>query len=561
MIRRIPVAVIILLGILLYLPTLRTGFLTDDFLDCNHTLREVPAAFSAQYGGGYRPLIILSWALDNSIWGVENQTGWHATNLFLLSVASFLVFVFISQFIKKAVAVYAGTALFMFSYPMAVAVARVSWRTTILALIPFLLSIIIVSIWSRNSKGKWMPFAAAFLYLVSLLIKETTVAALPVMVLVAYCSAPDIARLRKAVWAFAIALIPLLVYGLLRYRAMGFGVNYADSSSFGFFMAKNLILQNAIVWQPWLSGVSARVLLLLYPIAIYFGVPKWKNRLLVFVTGAFLMLPVSNLTLRPDFSVAALPGAALFLGFLIERIHGKRLLYPVLFIFFAGIILFSRDEIKTLKLASSYVERTTIRLAEIAEELPGNGPLFVNGVDNAVGVYGTFWPGEYMVPMQCLGIHPDRFVTGTNRIWEGLTTENDPGFLAFMADDGVQYTSVQISADMYSELPDTTVLLSGSIPAGRLIQYPSCVGPYESGSLLLISPMLQDSVLTVSPEFRDGFAYYDLAAVPLWLAANEATVIITEKPTELTFSSKNISLDAALNTLASKAEQNSMETI
>jgi hypothetical protein len=400
-----------------------------------------------------------------------------------------------------------------------------------------------------------MPFAASFLYLISLLIKETAVAALPVMVMVAYCSAPNMARLRKAVWAFAVALIPLLIYGLLRYRAMGFDVNYADSSSFGFFMAKNLILQNAIVWQPWLSGISTRVLLLLYPIAIYFVVPRWKNRLLVFVAGTFLMLPVSNLTLRPDFSVAALPGAALFLGFLTEKIHGKRFLYPVLFVFFAGIVLFSRDEIKTLKLASSYVEKTTIRLAEIAEELPGNGPLFINGVDNAGGVYGTFWPGEYMTPIQCLGIHPDRFVTGTDRIWEALTTESDPGFLVFMADDAVNYTSVHISVDMYSELPDTTVLLSGGIPAGRLIRYPSCVGSYESGSLKLMSPMFQDSVLTVNPEFRDGSAYYDLAAVPLWLTANEATVIITEKPTELIFSSENISLEMALNIIASKNKQ------
>ncbi|MEA3266650.1 MAG: hypothetical protein U9P42_06880, partial [Candidatus Fermentibacteria bacterium] len=187
--------------------------------------------------------MILSWALDNSVWGVKNQAGWHATNLFLLSVASLLVFVFINQFIKKTVAVYTGTALFVFSYPMAVAVARVSWRTTILALIPFLMSIIVVSIWSRDSKGRWMPFAAAFLYLVSLLIKETAMAVLPVIVMVAYCSAPDTTRLRKAVWAFAMALIPLLIYGFLRYRAMGFGVNYAESSSFGFFMAKNLILQ------------------------------------------------------------------------------------------------------------------------------------------------------------------------------------------------------------------------------------------------------------------------------------------------------------------------------
>ncbi|MEA3265918.1 MAG: hypothetical protein U9P42_03110, partial [Candidatus Fermentibacteria bacterium] len=129
------------------------------------------------------------------------------------------------------------------------------------------------------------------------------------------------------------------------------------------------------------------------------------------------------------------------------------------------------------------------------------------------------------------------------------------------ADDAVNYTSVQISADMYSELPDTTITLSGSIPAGRLIRYLSCRGSDGSGSLQLISPMFQDSIVTVYPEFRDGFACYDLAAVPLWLTANEATVIITEKPAELTFSSRNISLGAALNTLTAKAEQKSMETI
>ena len=117
---------ILLVVALLYIPTLRTGFLTDDFLDCSHTLREVPAAFSAQYGGGYRPLMIFSWALDNRIWSAENQTGWHVTNLILLLASSFLVYIFLGRFLKKREALLSGTALFMFSYPMAVAVARVS---------------------------------------------------------------------------------------------------------------------------------------------------------------------------------------------------------------------------------------------------------------------------------------------------------------------------------------------------------------------------------------------------------------------------------------------------
>ncbi|NOQ21970.1 MAG: hypothetical protein GQ565_04880 [Candidatus Aegiribacteria sp.] len=547
--------VLLVVFAVLYFPTIGTGFLTDDFLDCSHTLREVPAAFSSQYGGGYRPLMILSWALDNSIWSVENQSGWHFTNLILLLVSSLLLYILLGRFLRKPAAIYSGTALFMFSFPMAVAVARVSWRTTILALIPLLASLILISIWSKDSKRKWIPFVAALLYLISLLVKETALAALPVMALVAYCSAADESKRRKTIWTIVIGCVPLIIYGVLRFRAMGFGVNYAESTFFGSFMVKNLMLQNSIVWRPWLSGASARLLFLLYPVAVYFGVPKWKNRILLFSMGIFLMLPVSNLTLRPDLSVAALPGAALFLGFLVERFHGRKFLYPVLSVLFAGIILFSRDEIRTLGTASDYVDRTTERLAEIADELPGNGPLFVDGVNNAVGVYGTFWPGEYMVPMECLGIQPGRFVTGTDRIWEALIREGDSGFLVFMSDDAIHYTSAPVSIDMYPELPDTTLLLSGSIPAGNLIRYPSCRGSDESGSLYLVSPIYPDSVIAIVPERRDGFSFYDLAAVPLWLVSDEAAVIMAGSTTELVFSSRNASRERALEIMELKEEQ------
>ncbi len=545
--------VLIVIFALLYYPTISTGFLTDDFLDCNHTLHEVPAAFSSQCGGGYRPLMILIWAFDNRVWSVENQAGWHFTNLVMLLVSSLLVYFLLGRFLKKPEAVFSGTALFMFSYPMAVAVAKVSWRTTIIALIPLLASLILISMWSEGSKKKCMPVCASLLYLISLLLKETALAALPVMAMVAYCSAANESKWRKTIRTIIIAGIPLIIYGVLRFRAMGFGVNYADSISFGPFMVKNLILQNSMVWRPWLSGASARLLFLLFPLALYFGIPKWKNRIFVFSMAIFLVLPVSNLTLRPDLSVAALPGAALFLGNLVQRFHGRKFLYPALAVFFAGIILFSRDEIKIMAAASDYVDKTTERLAEIADELPGSEPIFVDGIDNEIGVYGTFWAGEYMIPLECLGIRPDRFVTGTDRIWENLTGEGDSGFLVFL--DAVHYTSVPVSVDMYPELSDTALLLSGSIPLGNLIRYPSCRGADESGTLYLVSSIYPDSVVTIVPEHGNGESLYDLAAVPLWLASSETSVIMTDSPTELVFSSRNVSLERAMVTIRLKEEQ------
>ncbi|OPX32145.1 MAG: hypothetical protein B1H09_01095 [Gemmatimonadaceae bacterium 4484_173] len=546
----IPVGLVLLLAAVLYIPTLHTGFLTDDFLDCNHTLSEVPAAFSSQYGGGYRPLMILSWALDNKLWSVENQTGWHAVNLFLLLVSSLCVYFFLGRFLKRKSGVIAGTALFAFSFPMAVAVARVSWRTTVLALIPFLVSLILVSVWSSGSNKKWLAFAAAFFFLVSLLVKETAVSALPVIAVVAYCSAPADSRWKKTLKAVVIAMVPLLIYALLRYRAMGFGVNYSASTSFGLFMVKNLILQNAVVWAPWLSSISARVLFLLFPAAVYFVIPLWKYRILVFTMGVFMILPVSNLTLRPDLSVAALPGSALFLGFLAQRLQRKVFLYPLGTVFFAGVILFSRDEIKTLIAASDYVENTTQRLAEIAGELPGSGPLFVEGVNSSVGVYGTFWPGEYMVPMQMLGIDPGRFVTGTDRMWEGLITEGE-GYLVFMDENGISYRWAPVSVDMYEGLPDTAIAISGPVVAGELIRYPSCTKQGEPDPLYLVSSTYPDSVVTVFPEISGGEAVYNLAAEPVWLAS-DGVVLLAKNSQELVFSSRNISLEQAVRNLEAK---------
>ncbi len=497
--------------------------------------------------------MILSWALDNKLWGIENQFGWHASNLLILIVSSILVYLLLGRFLSDKIAIFAGTSLFVFSYPMAVAVARVSWRTTVLALIPFLASLILVSIWCGGVKRKWLPYSAAFLYLISLLLKETAIAAIPVIAMVAYCSSSDESKRRNTIWSVVIGIIPLVIYGALRYRAMSFGVSYAESTAFGLFMVRNLLLQNAIVWQPWLSDISARILFLIFPVFVYFGVPNWKNRLLVFSMGIFLMLPVSNLVLRPDLSVAALPGAALLLGFIAQRLQGKKILIPVLAVFFAAVILSSRDEIRTLAMASDYVQKTTGRIAEIADGLPGSGPVFISGARNSVGVYGTFWPGEYMVPLRCMGIQSDRLITGTDRIWENLLEESNSGFLVFLSDDGTTCFSSPLSVDNYTELPDTAVVLSGAVQAGELVLYPSCSTLDPCTTLYLVSSIHRDSVLTVSSEVIDGREVFDLASVPEWLAGDENTVIMVEDSTELIFFSENIALKKARIIFASKS--------
>ncbi|MEN8208144.1 MAG: hypothetical protein ABFR50_02725, partial [Candidatus Fermentibacteria bacterium] len=61
--------------------------------------------------------------------------------------------------------------------------------------------------------------------------------------------------------------------------------------------------------------------------------------------------------------------------------------------------------------------------------------------------------------------------------------------------------------------------------------------------------------ITIAPERMDATSFYDLAAVPLWLASDEGTVLMLDNPTELVFSSRNASLERALENLELKEGQ------
>ncbi|MCD4707392.1 MAG: hypothetical protein K8S62_06615 [Candidatus Sabulitectum sp.] len=554
----LPAGVILLVAGLLYIPTLRTGFLADDFLDSECTIHEVPRAFVSLASSGYRPLMSLSWAIDNLLWGKENQAGWHLTNIIILLATVFMLYRFLSLYLKSTTALVAALMLFTVCLPVTASVAKVVWRTSLLPMIPLLAAFVFVHRWGTDSGRWWQLCLSSILLLVSLFLKELALASPPVFAVIVLTTDHRRNKWRKPLIALAASGIAVLAYGLTRYFAVGFSIGYSSTLTFGFFMFKNIMLLGSMVLDPWLSTISVRVLVLVFALLLWCIPGGWRHRMLVVVLGVFMLLPVSNLPLRPDYAVAGVPALALALGFVVQENDKKKFVLPVLIILFTGIFLHSRDEISILADASDYVDRTTERLAEIADELPGGGPLFVDGIHNTVGTYGTFWPGEYMLPMECLGIQPGRFIAGTDRIWEVLITEDNTGFLVFMSDDAIHYTSVPVSADMYPGLPDTTVILSGSISAGELIRYPSCSGPDESGSLYLVSSIYLDSVITIYPDFHDGVACYDLASVPVWLAASEYAVLIGDGPVELVFSSRNISLERALEIIESKTDQSAI---
>ena len=534
--KHLPFVFIVLSACLLYLPTLRTGFLTDDFLDCTHTIGAVPDAFTQGMAGGYRPLMVASWALDNALWGITGHMGWHLTNLIILALGAFLLFRVLMCFVDSNRAASAGLAFFVFSFPTAVAVGRVSWRTTLLTLIPMLLSLILAVMGAKRKSIKYLVLSA-MLYLIALLFKETFIAAAPFIAAAGAFSAEKDRQRPTFLRILGFSVLALLVYAVMRYSAMGTDLNYSESGTYGFFMIKNLFSLNAIFWEPWLSKIPVRILVFLIPVFVYFCTNRWSLRILVLSGGFFLLLPVSNLSPRPDLAVAAAPAVALTVALAFQRYGSSRAFSSLFLVLLAGMFFNARDELRILRDASESLENETDRIAFILEDLPGDGPVFIDGIVEEYTGYGTFWPGEYSMALKCSGYSVNRMVTDTGRIWEQMNSFQGEGTLVFASVEPIR--SYSVSASMYTELPDTTVSINGSVSAGDLSAYPSCSSTTEDGSLCLFNPLLTDSIICIEPMYLDGKWHFDLASESVWLTG-EPGIVIMGSSQELVFNSRNI---------------------
>lgn len=484
----------------------------------------------------------LAWAADNALWGVERPGAWHITSLVILALFCFSTGVFMRDFVDNKAALFAGVAFLVLCYPVAVSAARVSWRATMLAGIPFIWAMILSIRWCRRPSLP-MLLIVPFLFLVSLLFKETFLAAPPVFAALGSAGSPRGKRLRNGILLFGVSLAALAVYGAMRYSAMGLQVNYQGTTAFGLSSLTGVLLYGGTLFSPWLSMIPARILLLALTLPVFFLASEWRHRFLLLSLGFFPLIPVANLVVRPDLAVAAVPGAGLFIALLFQRLRNSRALYTLFAVFLLGVFQFSLDQVRTLAAASRAVNETTHRIAQIAESLPGDTPLFITGVTPSVGDFGTFWPGEYMMPLECLGHEPRRPVAGTGAMWE-LLAESGNGHLVFIQGSG--HSVYPVSPDMFTEGGDTLVYLASGIDPEGLFGYPSCAGAGEAGELFLISPVSGHSTVSICPVQMEDSLYYDLASVPEWLAREPGSVLFSSRGVSLRFSSRNLAAERAL---------------
>jgi tetratricopeptide (TPR) repeat protein len=191
------------LAVLIYANSLANGFAYDDVpivesRDLVHGLGRIPELLTAEYwparfgSGLYRPLTMVSFAVDWSVWGGE-PFGFHLTNVALHAGITALLALLLLQFFPWWAAL-AGGAVFAVHPVHTEAVANVAGRAELLAAAFVLLACVVYVGASRRGQLSWVVLLAISVsYALAMLSKEVGVV-LPALLLV--LDLPAVARRR-----------------------------------------------------------------------------------------------------------------------------------------------------------------------------------------------------------------------------------------------------------------------------------------------------------------------------------------------------------------------------
>ena len=201
------ILLLILVTFLVYAPSLKNGFVWDDFLVVtdNHFIKSwknFPLMFTRQYltspedlpyltdrniGSGeisYRPVVTLTYFVDYWIWKL-NPFGYHLRNLVLHLINTVLLYWFCFLVLKKEKWAFWASLIFALHPIQAEAVAGISFREDLLAFLFFLSSLLLYihqKKIKRGSKRYAFYFGSLFSYFLAVFSKETALV-LPLIVL------------------------------------------------------------------------------------------------------------------------------------------------------------------------------------------------------------------------------------------------------------------------------------------------------------------------------------------------------------------------------------------
>ncbi|MDD2680183.1 MAG: tetratricopeptide repeat protein [Candidatus Omnitrophica bacterium] len=310
---------LIVLGFLVYANTLGGKFLWDDYglvRDNAHiqSLSNIKKIFVTDIGAGadvksnfYRPVQILTYALDYSLWQL-NPAGYRLTSI-LLHIAVALCAYWLVNLIFQNYWLAFLSAIFFAVHPIHTeAVAYISARADIIAALFFLLTFIFYI--KHVNSGSNKPLALALLfYPLALFAKENSLI-LPALVVFYHY----VFRSRLKTRALLFLLIEAVGYLLLRLAVLksqplvlSYNNEFLHARLPGFFLATgeyirliflpfNLHMEYGLkIFKFSDPGVIAGALMLIAALLCVFK--KWKNKIWPFAAGWFLitLFPASNI--------------------------------------------------------------------------------------------------------------------------------------------------------------------------------------------------------------------------------------------------------------------------
>jgi hypothetical protein len=301
---------IFLLGVALYLGSLRAPFFYDDvaFVQHNPAVKSVRAAVAtfglASAGASdpvlcrhtFRPLLPLLYATASAVFGT-GPFGYHVLVVLLHAVNGVLFFfVFLRFGLARPWACFAA-ALFV-AHP--VNVESPAWISGLddISWVTFFLAALLVYLRWRERGGAWRFAAAVALYTISVLLKETA-AAMPLAWLVLEFTQPAGERKHPRL-ASLIFFAPALGYMLWRTLAVG-GLTQLDAFIAGSF--KNTLLTTIVIFADYLRLLFFPVNLMLEynPVIRRSPLDFWVIASALLLLGVFLHFGVRRVRTAAGF--------------------------------------------------------------------------------------------------------------------------------------------------------------------------------------------------------------------------------------------------------------------
>ena len=274
-------ALIILLTVVAYLPTLRAGFVFDDYqyITDNRIVKASDGLYRSWFTTeplDYYPLTSSLWWLEWRLWG-NNATGYHAVNVLLHAANAVLVWMILRRL--KIPGAWLAALVFAV-HPVNVAtVAWISEQKNTLSMLFFAMAILLYL--RFDERGRWGWYGLSLAAFLSALLSKTAVVMLPIVLL--GCVWWTRTRLRGKDLLRTVAFFVLsLAFGLVtiwfqHYRAL----EGRTAGPVGF--ASRLAMAG---WVPWFYLSKA-----LLPLNLTVVYPKWEidvSRWFAYVPGMIL---------------------------------------------------------------------------------------------------------------------------------------------------------------------------------------------------------------------------------------------------------------------------------